>query len=209
MKEQWKTGSSLVVQVVKVSICSTGDLGSIPGSGRFPWRREWLHTLVFLPEKFCGQRSLVNYSPWGPKELDMTVTNTVKNHTWNNDISDFSKILDQICTLIIGRMKNKFKSVQFREEGKFWKNASAAGYNKRLECYQSAVWKQLSTFPGGSEDRVCLQCRKLSSVPGLGRSLGEGSGNPLQYSCLENSFNRGAWLAIVHGVIKSLTQLND
>ena len=36
------------------------------------WRREWLPTLVFLPEEFHGQRSLLDYSPWGPKELDMS-----------------------------------------------------------------------------------------------------------------------------------------
>ena len=43
------------------------------------------------------------------------------------------------------------------------------------------------------------------SIPGLGRSTGEGSGNPLQYSCLENSMGRGAWQATVHGVGKSWT----
>ena len=47
------------------------------------------------------------------------------------------------------------------------------------------------------------------SVPGLGRSPGEGSGNPLQYSCLENSMDRGSWQATVHGVTKSWTQLSD
>ena len=41
------------------------------------------------------------------------------------------------------------------------------------------------------------------SVPGLGRSPGEGNGNPLQYSCLENSRDRGAWLATVHSVAES------
>ena len=41
------------------------------------------------------------------------------------------------------------------------------------------------------------------SIPGLGRSPGEGNGNPLQYSCLENSMDRGAWQAAVHGVAKS------
>ena len=40
------------------------------------------------------------------------------------------------------------------------------------------------------------------SIPGLGRSPGEGNGNPLQYSCLENPMARGAWLAIVHGVVR-------
>ena len=43
----------------------------------------------------------------------------------------------------------------------------------------------------------------LDSIPGLGRSPGEGNGNPLQYSCLENSLDRRTWQATVHGVIKS------
>ena len=49
----------------------------------------------------------------------------------------------------------------------------------------------------------------LGSSPGLGRSSGEGHGNPLQYSCLENSMDRGAWQVIVHGVANNRTQLND
>ena len=47
------------------------------------------------------------------------------------------------------------------------------------------------------------------SIPGWGRSSGEGNGNPLQYSCLENPMDRGAWWATVHGVSKSWTRLND
>ena len=43
------------------------------------------------------------------------------------------------------------------------------------------------------------------SVPGLGRSPGEGNGNPLQYSCLENPMDRGTWQVKVHGVAKSWT----
>ena len=45
----------------------------------------------------------------------------------------------------------------------------------------------------------------LGSIPGLGRSTGEGNGNPLQYSCLENLMDGGAWQATVHGVAKSWT----
>ena len=48
------------------------DLGSIPGSGRFPWRRKWLPTPVFLPGESHEQRNPVGYSPWGHKESDMT-----------------------------------------------------------------------------------------------------------------------------------------
>ena len=49
----------------------------------------------------------------------------------------------------------------------------------------------------------------LRSIPGLGRSPGEGNGNPLQYSCLENPMDRGAWWATVHRVAKSWTRLSD
>ena len=45
----------------------------------------------------------------------------------------------------------------------------------------------------------------LGSIPGLGRSPGGGHGNSLQYSCLENSMDRGAWRSMVHGVTKSRT----
>ena len=45
--------------------------------------------------------------------------------------------------------------------------------------------------------------RDVGSIPGLGRSPGEGNGNPLQYSCLENLMDRGAWRVTVHGVAKS------
>ena len=54
----------------KEYVCNIGDLSLIPGLGRFHWGREWQPTLVFLPGKFHGQRSLVGYSPWGHKELD-------------------------------------------------------------------------------------------------------------------------------------------
>ena len=47
------------------------------------------------------------------------------------------------------------------------------------------------------------------SNPGSGRSPGEGNGYPLQYSCLENPMDRGAWWAIVHGAAESQTQLSD
>ena len=49
----------------------------------------------------------------------------------------------------------------------------------------------------------------LGSIPGSGRSSGKGNGNPLQYSCLESSMDRGAWWATVHGVTESQTGLSD
>ena len=51
--------------------------------------------------------------------------------------------------------------------------------------------------------------RDTCSIPELGRSPGEGNGNPIQYSCLENPMDRGSWWASVHGVAKSRTELEQ
>ena len=79
-------------------------------------------------------------------------------------------------------------------------------------------WTQLSNFhsfihsqvvqvvknqPANAED-----IRNAALIPRSGRSLGEGNGKPLQYSCLENPIDRGSWWAIVHGVTRSQTWLN-
>ena len=65
-------------------------------------------------------------------------------------------------------------------------------------------------FPGGSDSKASAHnAGDLGLIPGLGRSPGEGNGNPLQYSCLENSMDGGAWWATVHGVAKSRTLLSD
>ena len=65
-------------------------------------------------------------------------------------------------------------------------------------------------FPGGSDGKEpACNAEDLSSVPGLGRSPGEGNGNPLQYSCLENPRGRGTWWAAVHWVTKSRTGFSD
>ena len=64
-------------------------------------------------------------------------------------------------------------------------------------------------FPGGAEvkESAC-NAGDLGSIPGSGRSPGEGNANPLQYSCLENPMDRGAWWATVHGVAESGTRLS-
>jgi len=62
-------------------------------------------------------------------------------------------------------------------------------------------------FPGGLE--VKASAWNSGSIPGSGRSPGEGNGNPLQYSCLENPMEGGAWWATVHGVTKSQTRLSN
>ena len=66
------------------------------------------------------------------------------------------------------------------------------------------------TFPGGSVVKnLPANVEDSGSIPESGRLTGEENGNPLQYSCLGNPMDRGAWWATVHGVAKSWTQLSD
>ena len=68
----------------------------------------------------------------------------------------------------------------------------------------------LESFPSSSDGKAsACNAGDLGSIPGSGRSFGEGNGNPFQYSCLEKSMDRGAWQATVHGVAKSQTRLSD
>ena len=68
----------------------------------------------------------------------------------------------------------------------------------------SQVALAVKNLPDNAED-----IRDVGSVPGLGRSPGVRNDNPLQYSCLENSMDRGTWRATVHRVTKSQTQLSN
>ena len=66
--------------------------------------------------------------------------------------------------------------------------------------------QDLVCLPGSSDGKESTcNAGDPDSIPGSGRSLGEGNGYPLQYSCLENSTDRGPWQATVHGVAKSQT----
>ena len=70
----------------------------------------------------------------------------------------------------------------------------------------SQTEKDKDGFPGGSDGKASVcNAGDPGSIPGLGRSPGEGNGNPLQYSCLENPTDRGAWWTTVHGVAESRT----
>ena len=61
------------------------------------------------------------------------------------------------------------------------------------------------SFPGGSVIESACNVGATGSIPGSGSSAGGGNGNPLQYSCLENPMDRGAWWVTVHRVRKSQT----
>ena len=69
---------------------------------------------------------------------------------------------------------------------------------------QNTVFEISQGLPYSSDGKEsACNAEDPGSIPGSGRSLGEGNSNPVQYSCLENSMDRGAWWATVHGVEKS------
>ena len=92
------------------------------------------------------------------------------------------------------------------------------GFLSSLEIFDVNTWILVfkgfpagaGGFPGGSEVKASASnVGDPGSIPGSGRSPGEGNGNPLQYSCLENPMDRGSWQATVHRVAKSRTRLSD
>ena len=86
-------------------------------------------------------------------------------------------------------------------------------YNREDTCMLIYTYMYISIlgFPGGSVVKNLPanagDTRHVGLIPGLGRSPGRGNGNPLQYSCLENPMDRGAWRAMVHSLTKSQTWL--
>ena len=147
------------------------DLGSIPGLGRFPWRRAWQPIPVFLPGK----------SPWTEEPGGLQS---------GGPESDMTERLSTACL------------VACVSEGSY-----LVPRDSRIESYRSEIrFSHSLWFRWQKNLPVVLE---TGSVPVSGRSPGEGNGYPLQYSCLENPMNRGAWWATVTGVAKGPTRLSD
>ena len=145
-----------------------------------PWRRQWHPTPALLPGKSHGQRSLVGYSPWGREDLDTT-----------------ERLHFYFSLSCIGEGNGNPLQCSWlenpRDGGAWW--AAVYGVSQ-----SRTRLKRLSSS--------CCNAGDPGSIPGLGRSPGEGNGNSLQYSCLENPMDGGAWWATVHGMAKSQTQLS-
>ena len=90
---------------------------------------------------------------------------------------------------------------------------------KQRACSGWSTWRKMLSLglctrnwgcPGGFSDKeFSCSAEDAGWIPGWGRSPGEGNGSPLQYSCLENPMDRGAWQATVHRITKSQTQLTN
>ena len=104
--------------------------------------------------------------------------------------------------------------IHMSEDGKErWKSSTYETIGRLEIIRKESCFKLLEivdNFPGGSDSKVsAYNAGNPGSIPGLGRYAGEGNGNPLQHSCLENSMNGGAWQVTVHGVTKNWTLLSD
>ena len=133
-----------------------------------------------LPGKSHGSRSLVGCSPWGRLESD--TTERLHFHFSLSCLGEGNGNPLQCSCL-----ENP------RDGGAWW----AAVYGV------SQSWTRLKQLSSSSS------AGDLGSVPGSGRSPGERNGYPLQYSCLENSMDRGAWQATIHRITKSGTRLSE
>ena len=156
------------------------------------WRRRWHPTPVLLPGKSHGQRSLVGCSPWGREELDTT-----------------ERLPFQFSLPCVGEGNGNPLQCSClenpRDGGAWWAAVYRVAQSQtRLKRLSSSSSKTVPDGPVVKNVHASARdARDTVSIPGLERSPGVGNGNPLQYSCLENSIDREAWWALVDTVAKS------
>ena len=159
-----------MAQTVKVSACSAGDPGSIPGSGRCPGEGNG-NPLQYS----CLENSMDGGAWWA------TVCGVTKSQT---GLMDFT--------------------YRFTAKRKYGCTSVRVWNEHRLSLLTHCDFSDISD----GKESAC-NAGDPGSVPGWKRSLGERNGNPLQYSCLRNPKDRGAWWATAHVVAESHTWLSD
>ena len=158
----------------------------------FIWRRQWQPTPVLLPGKSHGRRSLVGCRPWGCEESDMT--ERIHFYFSLSCIEEGNGNPLQCSCL-----ENP------RDGGAWWAAVYGVAQSwTRLKWLSSSSLLYMASLGGSMVKKPHASATDSNSVPGLVRSIGEGNGNPLQYSCLGNPTDRGARWATVHGVAKEL-----
>ena len=191
--------ASIVGLSCRESACNaeaTGDAGLIPGLERFPWRRKWPPTPVFLPGKFHGQNRGLSTSCWA------RVHGVAKSQLRLRNWADIHRALSDTDAR---RQRAEKARSQDMTRGTLLRRLAV----KRREIFcsimpvgDSQVVLAIRNSPANARD-----VRDAGSIPGSGRFPGGGDGNPLQYSCLENPMDRRAWRATVHKVTESQTRL--
>ena len=151
--------------------------------------------------KSHGWRSLVGCSPWGCEE-----SNTTEQLHFHFSLSHIGE--GNGNPLQCSCLENP------RDGGAWWAAVYGVAQSwtrlKRLSSSSSSSRQVYKGFLHGSDGKEsACNAGDQGSISGLGRSPGEGNGNPLQYSCLENPGDRGAWRATVYRVTKSQTLISD
>ena len=196
---------SHVVLVVKnlLPVQETQETQFDPWLGKIPWRMKWHPSPVFLPGEFHSRGAW-----WA------TAHGAAKIHTWLSTTTTNSLpimkyqafwIIFTDTVFLLSPACPRLKCLPF-----LWAPVTSLGAIITFYCDNWILFPPRSQAAGGSDGKESA-CNggDPGSIPGLGRSPGEENGNPLQYSCLENSMDRGAWWATVHGVAKSRTRLSD
>ena len=172
-------------------------------------RRQWHPTPVLLPGKSHGWRSLEGCSPWG--RWGLVTTEQLDFHFLLSCIGEGNGNPLQCSCLESPRDSRAwwaavYRVAQSRTRLK-WLSSCKLFYVRMDGRNQGSISLKIKgwDFPGDSVAKHALaNAGDLGSISGLGRSPGEGNGNPLQYSCLGNFMERGAWWATVYGVAKEL-----
>ena len=162
----------------------------------------WVDWIVVHQWCSCS-KLLVNFTLLDKKDFAEIIKNPEMRLSWILHVGQMELCKRAAGTFILRKERRE------REEMKWWKErwelrgqkmqaASDSGTQYRLNLCK--LYQVLVTAKAGD-------IRNVGSIPGSGRSPGGGHGEPLQYSCLENPMDRGAWWTIVHGVAKSQTRL--
>ena len=189
----------------KESACSAGDEGLISGSGRSPGggngNRLQYSCLEKSTEREAWQATVYGVARvgrnWGLMHASFDIL-IVASTVFYLECIPFE--FTSIMILFISRISNCFFFT-------LAVNCLSLFCNMFLHVIHSFTF--VGGFPSGSVKNLPAIQETWVWALGSGRSPGEGNGNPLQYSCLENSTNRGAWQGTIHGVTKSWTWLSN
>ena len=191
----------------------------------------WRPAPVLLPGKFHGQRSLVGYSPLGCKESDITEHTLITIYCSKSYLNVDSVSIKIPCSpnLLPFSILSKYSLCAVALTFAVWGMTAKLVWflfpfshvhsycrsNFNIRFFFLLSWELLPFHLKGvlyGFSLAHLNCQHHWSCPlrpFIIMYSGEGNGTPLQYSCLENPMDGGAWWAAVHGVVKSRTRLSD
>ena len=175
---------------------------SLLDPSKISWKREWQPTPVCLPGEFCAQRNLVSYRV---AKLDTTKLcgqrslASCRDTESQTQLSDFHFPFHFTIIVMFGWIHGCLE----------WSLHFSVSLAIQRIGILVLLYFAILDFSDGSDSKVsAYDAGDLGLIPGLG-SPGEGNGTLLQYSCLENPMDGGAWWATVYGVAKSQTRLSN